>query len=140
MAYPVLVILLAAILTSPVAVWMWRRARPEHIRRTQRNIVLAFVVVLSVLLTLSALDGYFYPYGWPGHEVPGLRSSAMACARAYSDARTPAESTAVDALIIAPAPDIAVPSCGMLRRERLPRCGAGSRCARLRSALGLPPG
>ena len=138
MGYPALLLLLAFGLTIPFALWIRRRARQGKSRTPERSIVLTFVIILAVILTFSALDGYFYPYGWPGSEVPGLRASAIACARAYGDATTPAESAHVDTMFLPPSPDTVVPSCGMLRQARLPGCEPGSRCAWLRASLNLP--
>ena len=140
MGYPALLLLLAFVLTAPFALWIRRRARHGRVANPDRSMVLVFVAILGVLLTLSALDGYFYPYGWPGREVPGLRASAESCARAYASAATAADSARIDVSMLSPAPDTLVFSCGTLRRERLPRCEPGSRCARVRAALGLPPG
>ena len=138
MGYAALILLAAAVLALPFAVWGSHRR--ERWRAPERIIVLAFVGILAVLFALSAIDGYFYPYGWPGHDIPGLRSSAEACRARYALARTPADSAAVDPLILMPKPDVPVPSCGTLRREHLPRCAPHSRCARLRAALRLPAG
>ena len=129
-------LLAAMILTIPFAAWvLWRR---ERWRAPERSIVLAFVCILASLAAVSAVDGYLYPYGWPEHEVPGLRFSAESCAARYALARTGSDSAAVDSLILMPKPDVPVLSCGALRREQLPRCGPGSRCARLKAALRLP--
>jgi hypothetical protein len=136
MAYPALVFLLAFALTAPFALWV-------HLRRTRwrapdRAIVFAFTGILAILLLLSAISGYFYPYGGPGGEVEGLRPAAEACAARYAAARSAADTAGVDTLILMPAPDVPVPSCRMLRQARLPRCAPGSRCERLKARLQLP--
>ena len=138
MGYEILLLVLAGLLTIPFAFRIRRRAREGKIRDPNRSMVLTYVAILMLLLALSGLDGWFYPYGWPGDEIPGLRASSVACARAYAQASTPAESARVDTLFVPPWPDTLVASCGALRRERLPRCEPGSRCARLRAALHLP--
>jgi hypothetical protein len=138
MGYDLLILAVAALLTIPFALLIRRRAREGKTQTPQRSIVLTFVAILMVLFGLSALDSWFYPYGWPGHEMPGLRASSVACAHAYAQATTAAESARVDTLFFRPAADTGVLSCGTLRREHLPRCAPGSRCARLRSALHLP--
>jgi hypothetical protein len=138
MAYPALILLVSVLLTVPFAVWVFRRR--ERWRAPQRSIMLAFIAILALLCTLSGLDGYFYPYGWPGHEIPGLRASAEACSVRYGMARTRADSASVDSLFLTPIANVPGLSCGALRREHLPRCQSQSRCARLRAALHLPPG
>ncbi|HVF39165.1 MAG TPA: hypothetical protein VM939_04635 [Gemmatimonadaceae bacterium] len=119
MGYPALLLLIAVLLTIPVALWIRRRSKNVSDKNVNHRIVVAFALILTLVLSLSALDGYFHPFGWPGHEVPGLRSSAEACRRRYAEARNPAESLAIDTLTLAPSADTLVFSCGTLRRNRL---------------------
>ena len=137
MGYESLILLVAGLATLPFALWMRRRTRSDGSRRVNNRIGCTFVSILLLLLILSALSGYFYPYGRPGSEIAGLRVNAEKCAARYATARTKADSTNVDALI--PGSGIASGfSCGTLRRNRLPACRPGSRCARLKATLRLP--
>lgn len=136
MGYAALLMLAAVVLTAPFAVWV--RRHPARWQRPDRAIVRVFLAVFVVICALSALGGYLYPYGWPGNEIPGLRSSAQACRARYAEARTFADSTAVDSLILSSTRGVAVPSCGALRREDLPSCEPGSRCVQIKAALHLP--
>lgn len=138
MGYETLLLFVAFVLTLPFALWIQRRARRAGKGSPTNRIMLVFVLFLSLVLALSAIDGYFYPYGRPGSEVPGLRAAAEACGERYGSARTRAESAAVDTLVLPRNDSAVVLTCQTLRRNRLPGCRPGSRCARLKSAFGLP--
>lgn len=140
MGYESLLLFLAILLTLPAALWLRARARRGLSRDPRRSIALTFLGILVTLLAVSGVVGYFYPYGLPGSADAVLRASALACRQAYLAARTASDSARVDGELRKPTPAAIVPSCGTLRRERLPRCEPGSDCARLRSALHLPPG
>ena len=138
MGYETLLLLVAFVLTLPFALWMRRRARIAGTSASNNRIVLVFVLLLCFVLGVSAINGYFYPYGWPESEVPGLRAAAEACGERYAYARTRAESTGIDTLILPRDDKTAVLTCQTLRRNRLPGCREGSRCERIKSSLGLP--
>lgn len=138
MGYEALLLLLAILLTLPAALWMRARARRGLSRDPRRSIALTFAGILVLLLALSGLAGYFYPYGLPGSEDRVLRASALACRDAYAAARNAHDSARVDGEFRRPTAGAIVLSCGALRRERLPRCEPGSECARARAALRLP--
>jgi hypothetical protein len=137
MGYEALILLAAALVTLPFALSMSRRARRNGSRRVGNRVGCLFISILLVLLTLSGLSGYFYPYGMPGREVPNLRVNAEECAKRYASARSKTDSAAVDVLILGPDSGSGF-SCGTLRRNRLPGCQPGSRCARFKALLKLP--
>jgi hypothetical protein len=137
MGYEALILGVAAVATLPFALWMRRRMAIDGSRRVNTRIGCTFVGILAVLSIFSGLAGYFYPYGGPGREIPHLRANSEECAKHYAGARSKTESTAIDALILDSAFSSGF-SCGTLRRNRLPGCQRGTRCARLKKALRLP--
>jgi hypothetical protein len=138
LGFEVLLFLLIAALAGPFALWIHRRReRWQHPR-----LAIGLVVAMAAFVVFggSAASGYFYPYGPPGRELPGLRESAEACGDRYAQARTASDTTAIDS-VISPY-DSTKPyaglSCGTLRRNRLPGCQSGTRCARIKARLRLP--
>jgi hypothetical protein len=139
MGYEVVLLALIAVLAGPFAFWIHRRR--ERWRHPRLAIALVGAVATFVVFGVSAANGYFYPYGGPpGREVPGLRAAAEACGARYALARTARDTAAVDPMVMPH--DTSQPyvglSCGTLRRNRLPGCQRGTRCARLKAWLGLP--
>jgi len=136
--YEVLLLVSVAVLASPLLAWI--HLRRDRWRRPRLAMQLVLGAAALVVFGLSASYGYFYPYGHPGAELPGLRAVGDACWSAYAGARTAADSAAVDRLHpIADARDpSSVLSCGAARRNRILGCRPTTRCGRIKSWLRLP--
>jgi hypothetical protein len=134
-------VVLAGALVAPFAGWVY--ARRARWRSPGRAVVRAYAVALGVVLAASAAFSYFYPFGRPGPSERAWRAAATECQRRYAGARTAGDTAAADGYQPPTAgADRPPPMCHALRVAGLTSaarwCAPGSRCARLRAALGLP--
>jgi hypothetical protein len=136
--YTAFLFALIGLISSPFLLWIHRRR--ERWRRPGLAMKTVVTTVAVLVFGASAADGYFYPYGNPGSEMPGWRAMGDACWAAYAQARTARDTAAVDS--VQPVTDIGDPNsvftCGSVRRNRLLGCRPGTRCGRLKARLGLP--
>ena len=133
-------VVVAAVLAAPFALWVYlRRARWRDPRKAVAS---GYLAALALVFAVSAISSWFYPFGFPGTSERAWRSAAHECQARYAAARTASDSAIVDMYQPPAGGDELQLIChslqvaGLLAPSR--QCSPGSRCARIREALGLP--